>query len=830
MLSLREYREPQQRLCDRLVWSRLVAPGVVEQKDGLLQCTVGFRGPDLASSTKEELVGVSARLNNALRRLGAGWSVFVEAQRTRSSDYPVSPWPEEVSALVDLERQRMFAAEGEHFESRYYLTFVYAPPKQTKARFLDWLFVGGQREQGAPSEYLAHFQDRVEALVALMRGVFPQVERLDDDQTLTYLHSTVSTHRHEVRTPEVPVYLDAQLVDQDLEVGTELKLGPRFVRTLTVRSFPGTTVPGILDELNRLQFEYRWVSRYIAYGKQEALSELKRYQRRWYRQRQGLGSVLSEMVGGEGSALQNSDAVAKAQDADLALQELANDYVSFGLYTATVTVWGKTRAQADERLKEVEATIQSRGFVTITETFNALEAWLSSHPGNVYANIRRPLINSLNLTHMIPMSAVWSGPCENSHLKGPPHLVAKTTGGTPFRLATNVGDVGHTLILGPTGAGKSTLLSLLMLQWFRYSGAQVFCFDKGRSSRAACLGVGGQFYDLKLGQDAELSFQPFRGVEDTTERAWAVDWVVELLVQGGVAVDAARKKRIWEALGPGGVAGMPREQRTMLALKTTIQDQEVRTALDAYCKGGPCGTLFDGDSERLELDRFVTFEMEELMHTPTVVPAVLSYLFHRLEAAFDGRPTLLVLDEAWMFLDHPQFSAKIREWLKVLRKKRVYVVFATQSVADALRSAIAPVILESCLTRILLPNQRAMEPDTAGFYKQLGLNKEQVRILANAQPKREYYYQSEQGNRLFDLGLGPVALAFCGASDPDAQMRMDELIRSYPRQQFAQRWLEREGLGWAALQLSKQTQGDLSEFDVAATVADDDPLDRIFCG
>lgn len=830
MLFLKEYREKPERLADWLPWSALVAPGVVEQKDGLLQKTIEFRGPDLASSTKEELVGATARLNNALKRLDGGWSVFVEAQRVRSRKYPASQWPDPVSAVVDQERRKMFEEEGEHFESRYYMTLVYAPPKQAKATLLSWLFEGGEEKQGDPREYLGYFQDRVESIAGLLRGVFPHVKPLDDDETLTYLHSTISSSRHPVGAPDTPVFLDAVLADEPLEAGMELKLGNKFLRTVTVRSFPSTTVPGILDELNRLQLEYRWVTRYIAYDKQDALKELKRYQKRWYSQRKGLMSVVSEMAGGGGSDLVNSDAVRKAQDADAALQEVANDFVSYGLFTATVTVWGETRQQADDRIKEVESVIQSRGFVCINEKLNALKAWLGSHPGNVYANVRRPLLNSLNLSHMIPFSAVWSGPEKNDHLEAPPHIYAKTTGGTPFRMSTNVGDVGHTLILGPTGAGKSTLLCLLALQWLRYDNAQVFIFDKGKSSRAATLGVGGEFYDLKMA-DAGVSFQPLSGVDDENERGWARDWLCELLVQEGVEVDAEVKDSLWRALGQLGAR--PRDQRTMTALEIEVQDKRIRTALKQYTQAGPYGGLFDDDEENLSLSSWVALEMEQLMQTPAVVPAVLSYLFHRLESRFDGSPTLLILDEAWMFLDHPQFAEKIREWLKVLRKKRVYVVFATQSVADAVSSEIAPVILESCLTRILLPNSRALEPETARYYKQLGLNKQQVRILAQAQAKREYYYQSVKGNRLFELGLEqcPVALAFAGAADPEDQQMMDNVLQHVAREQFAARWLERRGLGWAAHAVERASRPEGAaiggeEYD--ATIAEAEPFEKVF--
>jgi type IV secretion system protein TrbE len=161
------------------------------------------------------------------------------------------------------------------------------------------------------------------------------------------------------------------------------------------------------------------------------------------------------------------------------------------------------------------------------------------------------------------------------------------------------------------------------------------------------------------------------------------------------------------------------------------------------------------------------FEMEQLMQHKGLIAPVLTYLFHRLEARFGSpqahgsntRPTLLILDEAWTFLDDPMFAARIREWLKTLRKKNVAVVFATQSLADIERSSIAPALIESCPTRILLPNDRALEPQARAVYERFGLNLRQIEILGLATPKRDYYAQTARGNRLFELGLGPVALA-----------------------------------------------------------------------
>jgi type IV secretion system protein VirB4 len=190
------------------------------------------------------------------------------------------------------------------------------------------------------------------------------------------------------------------------------------------------------------------------------------------------------------------------------------------------------------------------------------------------------------------------------------------------------------------------------------------------------------------------------------------------------------------------------------------------------------------------------------MHQASVVAPVLTYLFHRLEERFDGRPTLLILDEAWVFLDNPLFAARIREWLKVLRKKNVSVVFATQSLADIADSSIAPAIIESCPQRLFLPNDRAVEPQARVAYERFGLNERQIELIARATPKRHYYLQSRRGNRLFELDLGPVALGLCGASTPADQSLIDGILSEQGDEDFAATFLRAKGLDWAAALLA----------------------------
>jgi type IV secretion system protein VirB4 len=190
--------------------------------------------------------------------------------------------------------------------------------------------------------------------------------------------------------------------------------------------------------------------------------------------------------------------------------------------------------------------------------------------------------------------------------------------------------------------------------------------------------------------------------------------------------------------------------------------------------------------------------MEHLMESRSALLPVLTYLFRRLEKRFDGAPTLMILDEAWLYLTESLFAAKIREWLKVLRKKNVAVIFATQSLSDIADSAIAPAIIENCPTRIFLPNANAMEERTRKVYESFGLNERQLQILQQSIPKKDYYYQSREGNRLFELGLGPLALSFCAAGSPQDHARIDQVLREQGRANFATAYLSACGLvQWA---------------------------------
>ena len=179
---------------------------------------------------------------------------------------------------------------------------------------------------------------------------------------------------------------------------------------------------------------------------------------------------------------------------------------------------------------------------------------------------------------------------------------------------------------------------------------------------------------------------------------------------------------------------------------------------------------------------------------PKIVNATLLYLFHYVETKLDGRPTLLVVDEAWLALSNPLFSDKLREWLKVLRKNNCAVVMATQSLSDVVNSPIRDAVFESCPTRLLLPNPEAQSAMMKKLYQEyLRLDDAQIALIASAEKKRHYYYASPTGTRLFELNLGPASLSFLGASSKPELAAIRRLAVTDP-EGWPEKWLTERGL------------------------------------
>ena len=811
MLNLKQFRDRTRALPDLLNFGLMPEDGILQNKDGSLTVSWYFRGEDMDSATHAELAATSAKLNSILVGLGNGWMLNCDAIRKPATTYPATGhYPDRTSWLIDAERRLQYEQEGAHFETNYALTLSYLPPLRTANRMIELIYEDDGRDDsadGVASRILAQFKRQVDDFQSALSTTLPLrrmkgVRRRDPagreyiyDELLQYLEFCICGVSRPVRLPNIPMYLDALIGAHPFYGGVAPRVGDMYISIVAIDGFPHDSSPGILHSLDTLGYEYRWSTRFIFLDPQQARSVINGVRRRWQQKQRGLKDQVFNTTGG---AI-DLDALEMTEDAQSAMGEAESNQVRFGYYTSVLVMMHTDRELLLEQAREVRKTLLNLGFGARIEDINAVEAYLASIPGHAYPNVRRPILHTLNLADLLPITAVWAGPQTNRSPfyppNSPPLAYSATDGSTPFRVCLHVGDVGHTLMIGKTGGGKSTALNFLLAQHFRYPEAQVFTFDKGYSSFALVNACGGTYYDIGAEQGG-LAFCPLKRLDTSADQAWAAEWIEIMLVLQGATVTPALRQMVYEA-----VLRLRRSpRRTLTEFVAELQDNDLRQALAHYTLAGPMGSLLDAQEDGLVEGAFQAFEMEHLMNMgeKNVVP-VLLYLFRQVELRMTGRPTLVALDECWLMLAHPLFREKVREWLKTWRKKNAAVFLATQELSDVMNSPIRDVILASCPTKILLPNPEANETSSRPMYEVMGLNDREINILAHATVKRDYYYKSPLGRRLFSFGFGPVALSFIGASGQDDLRAIKQLIAAHGENWPAQ-WLRQRGLNDAARQ------------------------------
>ena len=781
-LKLKKHRSKDAGLADLLNYAAMVDDGVIVGKNGSFIASWLYKGDDNASSTDEQREMVSFRINQALAGLGNGWMLHVDAVRRPAPNYTetgLSHFPDPVSAAMDEERRRLFEGLGTMYEGYFIVTMTYFPPLLAQSKFVELMFDDEAKTPGnkARTQGLIDYfkrecnsiDSRLSSAVKLQRLRGNKVVNEDGstvthDDLLRWLQFCITGMDHPVLLPSNPMYLDAVIGGQELFGGVVPKIGRKFVQVVAIEGFPLESTPGVLTALGELPVEYRWSSRFIFMDSHEAVKHLDKFRKKWKQKIRG----FFDQVFNTNTGSVDQDAMSMVNDAESAIAEVNSGLVAVGYYTSVVVLMDEDREKLETSARQVEKAINRLGFAARIETINTLVAYLVSLPGHGVEIVRRPLINTMNLADLLPTSTIWTGlnkaPCPMYPPLSPALMHCVTHGATPFRLNLHVRDLGHTFMFGPTGAGKSTHLALIAAQLRRYQGMSIYAFDKGMSMYPLAKATGGKHFTVAADDD-KLAFCPLQFLESKSDRAWAMEWIDTILALNNVETTPAQRNEIGNAIMSMHASGA----RTLSEFSVTIQDEAIREAIRQYTVDGNMGHLLDAEEDGLSLTDFTVFEIEELMNLGEkyALPTLL-YLFRRIERSLKGQPAVIILDEAWLMLGHPAFRAKIREWLKVLRKANCLVLMATQSLSDAANSGILDVIVESTATKIFLPNVYARDEDTAALYRRMGLNARQIEILATAIPKRQYYYVSENGRRLYDLALGPLALAFVGASDKES--------------------------------------------------------------
>jgi type IV secretion system protein VirB4 len=828
---------------DYLAYGYMAAPGVLALKNGSFLMGYRYTGPDFGSASAAEIEHLTAMANNAMRRPGNGWMVHFESIRRPAAAYPSNHFTEPTNRLIDLEREAQHKAEGAHFETAHFVFFTYLPPAIEK-NGLYRKIAGGMLDnseghdisnEDRTIEYMESFvSDLIDVLGqgTKMRRVGFIPDQDDEgnfqisgyDELLMLLNYFINGRRHPIRlTPENAAYIDVMLA-RDAYLSSPMVIDNRHVCAVSLMDYPQETYPGILRQLTLLPYEIRWSNRFIFSEFRKAQATLDSQRRKWAQRVRGF---IAQIMRNDRAPV-NQDAAHMVGDIDDAIEELSAGWVGYGKHTGTVIARGASKAEAEHIGHEIVKIFERAGFPARIETVNAMEAFLGSLPGHGYENVRKPCINTLNLTHIVPLTDEWAGEAynpspeiakhyEKEGIQTPPPalLQATSAGSTPFRLNIHVSDLGHTLILGPSGSGKSTLLALIVSQFERYKNAQIFVFDKGYSMLPLSLALQDSVH-YDLGSDgSKLSLCPLAEIDTVSDQGAASEWLESMLILQGAEPTPQRRMAISEAIKILAASTCYAEdiaaRRTMTAFLTTLQDEELRRIFSYYSLGNT-GEMLDGKSDGIRYAKTTVFELEHLfdMDKKIVIP-VFVHIFKQIEkrilsayesakGAKGGCPSLIVIDEAWLALGNPVFAPKLKEWLKVLRKNNCAVVLATQSLNDIVNSPIMDAVLDSCETRILLPNPNALSEGMKELYmKHLALSERQVNIVAHAEKKREYFYACETLNahRLFSLALGPAALSFTGAAGKEDLEAIRRLHLAHGSL-WPEKWLEQRGLkDWA---------------------------------
>lgn len=818
MLKLKKLRSQNPSLSDLLPYATLASNGLVVTKRGMMLAGFYFRPPDSASTTNEMQQQISERVASATLMLGSGYSSWTDVVSVESSTYPAESqcfFPDPVSRGVDRERRKNFEKEGAHYENERVFIIGYLPPHHIVSKVEQLAYTNREDDGESDFAYLVEsfdqlmhrFEDQCGRTIGLRRMQSYIVE--DDfgrkhlqDELVNYFDYIVNGETRSRMLPSAGGYLDSVIGGgKELYPGERPLLNDEYISCVTISGFPAESHPNIAARLNTMGMPYRFSQRAIYMDTPHAVADLKVYKRQWGQKTKGVGAML-----GLSNVPNNDYAVEMRNQCATGISLAESGMVRYLYYSAVVVL----RHQDLQTLKEMERfvvrTMSDCGFDGRIETTNTVEAWRGSLPGDTVSNVRRPMMHTTNLSDMLPLSGVWTGdpvnPCALYPPNSPALLHAATIGNIPFRLNLHVYDVGHTLIFGPTGGGKSTLVALILMQFLRYKGAQIWAFDYKRGLYAATKACGGNHFDIgEHTVDSKPLFCPLGILESENDVIWAGDWI-ELCyeLQKGEPMKPKQRREVRLALER--LKKRP-EHRSLSDFVQLCQDKDVKEAMEFYTLRGQAGTLLDAREDNITTSHFNVFETISLMQLQdrTKLP-VLLYMFRRFERSLNGiDPSILLLDEAWVPLGNEYWRSKLREWLKLLRSKNCAVVMATQSLSDASRSGILDILVESCPTKIYLPNEEALKTGTSDspgpneMYRAMGLNENQISIIFNARRQREYYVVTPEGCRLIDLDIGPLALAFVGATSEKAASQIrEEYVAKYGEGDWVIPYLKDKGV------------------------------------
>ena len=498
------------------------------------------------------------------------------------------------------------------------------------------------------------------------------------------------------------------------------KGGPRYAGIISLREYGQNTSAGMLDSFLQLPHELVISQSFHFTNRQVAINKMQIQQNRM---------------------IQSADkAVSQVVEISAALDDAMSGRINFGEHHLTVMCIADTPKSLENSLSLAQVELENAGVYAIREKWNLEPAFWAQLPANFDFIVRKAVISTLNLAGFASQHNYPVGSKFGNHW-GEAVTVFDTTSGTPFFFNFHVRDVGHTTIIGPTGAGKTVLMNFLCAQAMKFK-PRLFFFDKDRGAEIFIRALGGLYTVIEPREPT--GFNPLQ-LEDTPEnRTFLIEWFRSLVTVHDKSMNNEDIARITEAIE--GNYKLKEEDRTLKNVVPFLGLEGPETLagrIRMWHGEGSHAALFDNEEDLIDfgVSDVFGFEMGKLLRDEAALGPALLYLFHRISISLDGTPTMIVLDEAWALIDNPIFAPKIKDWLKVLRKLNTFVVFATQSVEDASKSAISDTLIQQTATQIFLPNLKA----TRAYCDTFMLSEREYTLIKHTDPGSRFFLV-KQGN------------------------------------------------------------------------------------
>ena len=686
---------------DRLPYARLVDTNLLLLRDGSLMGALQVPGLLFETEDTDALNAHAATREVMLRsNLDARFVMYHHVTRRRVSVELAASFDDPLAAHIDA-RWREKLSSGSLFVNDQFVTLVRRPArgKAGLAERAGKLFRKRGEIEADPKDARS-LRAALQALAASLGdyGAQPLSDYSGpsgstNNELLELLSALYNGEMRPVRRPEEATDIGRMLPYRRASFGLDaMELQgagpPTFATILSLKDYPEATSPGLLDAMLRLPYEMVVTESFAPQERQTARERVDLALRR----------------------LRSADEEAQAERADMlaARDDLGSGSVAFGDHHLTVLVRERDLLRLDDATASIAAALADTGAIAVREDTNLEPAFWGQFPGNESFLVRRALISTANMASFGSLHGFALGQAENNHW-GDAVTLLETTSATPFFFNFHHGDLGNFSVIGPSGSGKTVVMNFLAAQAQKFSPRTIL-FDKDRGAELFIRGIGGTYDRIRAGEPT--GFNPLALPDSAANRAFLRDFIAVLLKAAGPeefatiasAVDAAysndaslRRLRYFREL----VSGVRRPQAGDLADR-----------LAPWIDGGEHAWLFDNATDRLDLtNRVMGFDMTALLENPKLRTATMMYLFHRIDERLDGKPTMILIDEGWKALDDEVFAARIRDWLKTLRKRNALVGFATQSARDALDSRISTALVEQTATMIFMPNARARAED-----------------------------------------------------------------------------------------------------------------------